>query len=169
MRASLVGGGVAAALLMGLFAFDGLKAQSQEGGMSTLRGPVKLSDTPPVSEGMSGVAGTQDEAARQDHTHPRISRSAVVTTGTNGVFSGTWANPMQSNPVIVLTPVSAGTSVDCQLTAAPTTTGFQGRCFQAQTSLLNLSIITAGLTLNPVANSPAGMQVHVLAIPSSQQ
>ena len=126
------------------------------------------SDAAPPMESVTPSAGTAPTYRRSDAQPTRITRATTVTTVSGGTFSGTWSAPLPNAPVIVLTPISANASIDCQLTAAPTTSTFQGRCWTAQTTLLNLSIITAGLTLNPMNNTAAGVQVQVLAIPPTQ-
>lgn len=142
-------------------------AGAQDVGASSLN-PVPLSDVPPPSEVLGGSAGNMDTASRANHTHPRITRAMTVTTASDGTFSGTWSVPLAAAPNISLVPIAPNTSIDCQLTAAPTASTFQGRCFSAQTTLLNLSIVTAGLTLNPVTNTGAGVSVQVIAVPATQ-
>lgn len=129
--------------------------------------PQPASAIPPM-EAVGGTIGTAGTYRPADATNPRITRATLVSTAAGGTFSGTWSMALPTAPVIVLTPIAAAASIDCQLTAAPTTTTFQGRCWTAQSTVLNLGIITAGLTLNPVANSAAGIQVRVLAIPPTQ-
>lgn len=130
---------------------------------------LPFASTVPPTEAVTPAAGTAPTIRRGDAVAPRITRSTTVVTQSGGTFSGTWATPLANpNPVVTLTPIAANASIDCQLTAAPTTTGFQGRCWTAQTTTLNLSIITAGLTLNPMVNTAAGISVQVLAIPSTQ-
>lgn len=141
---------------------------AQDVGVSGVAAPPLPSADAPPSEVLTAVRGASDRYAREDHGHARMTRSMVVTTGSGGTFSGTWSSPLAQAPVIVMTPVSASTSIDCQLTAAPTVNGFAGRCWSAQTTTLNLSIITAGLNLNPVASTASGVQIHVVALPPSQ-
>lgn len=122
----------------------------------------------PPMEAVTATAGVAQTCRRSDAVSPRITRSAIVTTSTGGTFAVTWAAALSSAPAVMLTPVAASASIDCQLTAAPTTTSVQGRCFTAQTLAITLAGVTAGLNLSPVSNSAAGIQVHVLAIPVTQ-
>lgn len=130
--------------------------------------PVAAGSLPPMETSTTGAVGTAGTYRPATALAPRITRAAIVTTIAGGTGSVTWADALPSAPVVMLTPVSASSSIDCQLTSAPTTTTVAFRCFTAQTTVLNLGIITAGLTLNPVTNSAAGLQVHVLAIPTTQ-
>ncbi len=155
---SLLGVGV---LYLAAGAFAQVSSSSQAGSMP-------LSDIPPSSETVNGVIGTSNMAMRADARVPRITRATTVVTDSTGSFSGTWSSPLPANPTISLTPVATGASIDCQLTAMPTITTFQGRCYSAQTTTLNLGIVTAGLSLNPVTTTPAGVSVQVIALPPTQ-
>lgn len=123
----------------------------------------------PQTEAVGGAVGSTTSYMRADAKIPRITRAATLTTAGDGTFSATWAQALAAPPTVSLTWVNTGASpVTCELTAAPTATAVQGKCKGAQTSLLNLSIITAGLTLNPFNSGAAGISVHVVAIPSTQ-
>lgn len=161
MRVAAVSLGLGAVLLLG-------HAVAQDVGVSTqAQAPLPAISAPP-SEVVGGQVGSQARYAREDHTHPRISRTMTVTTVAGGTFSGTWNTPLPGAPAVILTPIAANASTDCQLTAAPTTTGFQGRCWTAQTLAINAAGVAAGLNLNPVANTAAGVQVQVIALPQTQ-
>lgn len=145
------------------------RGASAQAYVSSLNPPCMPADIAPATETVGGAAGSSPECVRSDARAPRLTRAATVVTTTGGVFSGTWETPLAaSDPTIVLTPIAASASVDCQLTAVPTATTFQGRCWTAQPTLLNLSIITTGLTLNPVVTSAAGITVQVIALPKTQ-
>lgn len=123
----------------------------------------------PALEVVGGAVGSSASFMRSDAVIPRISRTTTVTTITGGTFSGAWATALSATPNIVLTPIDiGGTGIECELTAAPTTTAFQGRCWTTQNTTLNLSIITVGLTLSPQTLSAAGVPVQVFAIPPTQ-
>lgn len=94
----------------------------------------------------------------------------TVTTGAGGTFSGTWPNAFPAAPFLTLTPIVTGSSaIECELTAAPTVSAFQGRCWTASPpTLLNLSIITAGLTISNNTASGAGVVVEVHGVSPSQ-
>lgn len=79
--------------------------------------------------------------------------AAMALAATSGVFA---------------IPVNAGSQpVTCNVITRTTTTA-AGKCWTAQTTLLNLSIITAGLTLSPYGASLAGIPVQVIAVPTTQ-
>lgn len=131
--------------------------------------PQPASTVAPM-ETVTGSAGTAATFRRSDAAPVRISRAQIVTTVTGGTFSGTWTSAFPNNPALVLTPiVTGGSAVACELTAVPTMTTFQGRCWTASSTVaLNLTVITAGLNLAPNAASPAGVQVLVTGVPLSQ-
>lgn len=172
-RQSLLIGATGVALLFaGLGAYAQISTSSQSQPMTPTDVQALIppfSDTVPPSEMVGGSTGSTATIRRGDAANPRITRSTTVVTGAGGTFSGTWSTPLSSaTPVLVLTPIAASSSIDCQLTSAPNATTFAGRCWTAQTTLLNLSIITAGLTLNPMTTTAAGVSIQVIAIPSSQ-
>lgn len=152
---------------LALAAVLGCAALAQDVGFSTNVMPLPATVASP-GEVIAGQIGTALRYAREDHTHPRLSRTLTVTTAAGGTFSGTWSTPMASAPAVILTPIAASSSIDCQLTTPATTTGFTGRCWTAQTTTLNLGIITAGLSLNPMTATVAGVQVQVIALPQTQ-
>lgn len=94
----------------------------------------------------------------------------TVATISGGTFTGTWPTAFPVAPSIVLVPIVTGANaVECELTATPSTTGFQGRCWTASSGVtLNLSIITAGINLAPNAASAAGIPVEVIGMSPSQ-
>lgn len=122
------------------------------------------------TEIVGGTAGVATATfMRSDAKPSRITRSVVVTTDGSGNFSVTWSTALSSAPVVDLTWVnSAAMPITCELTTDPTTTTVAGRCKQSQSTALNLSIITAGLTLNPFNAGASGVKVHVIAIPPTQ-
>lgn len=145
----------------------GVTSMNGQTGAVTVTVPDPASSTP-VPEVVGGAVGSAVTYMRSDAVIPRISRATTVTTTTGGVFSGTWATALAATPNIVLVPVYTGVgNATCFLTAAPTTTTFAGKCTTDQSALLNLSIVTAGLTIGPIA-SPTGMSVQVFAIPPTQ-
>lgn len=148
------------------------QAQLVNPGM-TLDGVLSVMPQPntavPQAEAVGGAVGSALTYLRSDVKTPRITRAATVTTIAGGTFSGTWATALSAAPNIVLTPIATGgVAVTCELTAMPTTTAFAGRCWTSQSTLLSLSIVTAGLTVAPNAASAAGISVQVLAIPPTQ-
>ncbi|WP_279141288.1 hypothetical protein, partial [Sphingomonas paucimobilis] len=70
--------------------------------------PQPANATPPM-EMVGGQTGSQVRYAREDHTHPRITRAAIVTTDSGGNWSVTWASPLASSPTVLPVPVNATT------------------------------------------------------------
>lgn len=142
-------------------------AIAQISSVSSPAAPPAPASTIPQSELVSGSVGTSTDYMRADARLPRITRVAIVTTDGSGNWSVTWSSALAATPVVLAIPVSSGTQpVMCVVATASTTTA-TGKCWVGQTTVLNLSIVTAGLTLNPNANA-ASMSVQVLAIPTTQ-
>lgn len=137
--------------------------------VSSLTGPPIPADFVPPSEAIGGAIGVDTAMyARSDHTHPRITRVAVVSTDASGNWAVTWSTPLAATPAVFPIAVNAGSlPVTCNVTARSTTAA-SGKCWGAQSALLNLSIITAGLTLTPDVAVGAGVSVQVVAIPATQ-
>lgn len=135
---------------------------------SSLNGPPVPADTVPMVEAVGGAVGSQQTYRRGDSVQPRITRASVVTTDGSGNWSVSWASPVPgSQAVTALLPINAGTQpASCNVTTS-TVNGASGKCWVAQSTLLNLGIITAGLTLTPF-NPASGLQVQVVALPVSQ-
>lgn len=94
----------------------------------------------------------------------------TVATVTGGTFTGSWSPAFPVAPSVVLVPIVTGSSaIQCELTALPTASAFQGRCWTASApTTLNLSIVTAGLSLSPNAASASGISVLVIGMSPSQ-
>lgn len=132
--------------------------------------PVPLSSSLPPSEAVGGAVGTAGVAMRADAQIPRITRAAVAVTDASGNWTTTWATPLASTPLVLPIPIMSGGATQ-PINCAPVTisaTAASGKCWTGQTALLNLSIITAGLTLNPNATAPAGISVQIFALPLTQ-
>ena len=132
--------------------------------------PAQPGDTVPPPEVVGGQIGAQVLYARADHTHPRITRATTCTLDAAGTCSITWASPLPTAPVIGMSPVNptAAQAIMCNTTATPTTTTVSIKCWVIQTTLLNLSIITAGLNLVPATTASAGTVIQVIALQTSQ-
>lgn len=129
--------------------------------------PQPANATPPM-EMVGGQTGSQVRYAREDHTHPRITRAAVVTTDSSGNWSVTWASPLASSPTVLPVPVNATTQpVICNV-ATRTTTGATGRCWLARTLPATILTLTALLSFDLFGTAANGISVQVLAIPSTQ-
>lgn len=157
-----------------LFAPVAASAQSVENPAPTIADiqamlPQPASAVPPA-ETVAGSAGAGLTYRRGDAVQPRITRSTTCTLDGTASCSVTWTTAMSGGtPTISITPINAGSNpIACNLTSAPTTTTVAIKCWISQTTLLNLSLITAGLTLQPFQNALAGTQVQIIALPSTQ-
>lgn len=129
--------------------------------------PQPASATPP-SEVVGGQMGSQVRYAREDHTHPRITRAAVVTTDSTGAWSVTWAAAVSTPPVVLPVPVNASTQpIVCNVTTR-TTTSASGRCWLARTLPATLTLLTNLISFDIFGGAATGIQVQVLAIPVTQ-
>lgn len=173
MRREYIFGYVLAIFILFCVGAGAVYVQGQAGAQSvetsSLNGPPQPSSTVPNPEGVGGAVGSSVEFMRADATLPRITRSTTVLTDASGNWSVTWSMAMMATPTVFPIAVNSGAQpISCNV-ATRTTTGATGRCWTASSgSLLNLSIITAGLTVLPYGNSAAGVQVQVIAIPPSQ-
>lgn len=129
--------------------------------------PLPANATPP-SEMIGGQTGSQVRYAREDHTHPRITRAAVVTTDGSGGWAVTWATSMASVPTVLPVPVNASTQPIVCNVATRTTTGATGRCWLARTLPATLSLLSALVSYDVFGAAATGVSVQVLAIPVTQ-
>ena len=124
--------------------------------------------SPPAPETIGGASGASTAYMRADANMPRITRAGTFTVGSAGVLSGSWAAPLSTAPNIVFTPIAgSGSRITCELTSAPTATGFTGRCWQDQQVTVNSTTILGGLNVGP-AYAPSGTQVQAIALPPTQ-
>lgn len=129
--------------------------------------PLPANATPPM-EMVGGQTGSQVRYAREDHTHPRITRAAIVTTDSSGNWSVIWASPLASSPTVLPVPVNATTQpVICNV-ATRTTTGATGRCWLARTLPATILTLTALVSFDLFGTAANGISVQVLAIPATQ-
>lgn len=129
--------------------------------------PTPASATPP-SEMIGGQTGSQVRYAREDHTHPRITRAGIVTTDSTGSWSVTWATALPSAPAVLPVPINATAQpVVCNV-ATRTTTSATGRCWLARTLPATLSLLSALVSYDIFGSAATGISVQVLAIPSTQ-
>lgn len=126
----------------------------------------------PQAEAVGGAVGTSTNCIRQDAKLPRITRAATCTLNASAACTVTWDTPLvaPAGVGVVITPVNtpAANPIACNLTAVPNTTGASIKCWLSQSTVLSLSLVTAGLTLNPFQNALSGTQVQILAIPLTQ-
>ena len=128
----------------------------------------KPADATPPSEVVGGQTGSQIRYAREDHTHPRITRAAVVTTDSAGAWSVTWATPVTTPPVVLPVPVNASTQPIVCNVATRTTTQATGRCWLARTLPATLTLLTSLISFDIFGGAASGTQVQILAIPATQ-
>lgn len=129
--------------------------------------PLPANATPP-SEMIGGQTGSQVRYAREDHTHPRITRAGVVTTDSNGAWSVTWATSLASVPAVLPVPVNTSTQPIVCNVATRTTTGATGRCWLARSLPATLTLLTALVSYDVFGAAATGIPVQVLAIPATQ-
>lgn len=131
----------------------------------------------PPSEAVGGSAGTPGSTNCRivDAVQPRITRAGKCTLVAGGTCAGTWkgngadyAFPAGTNVVVTYMVENTGTQpVICNLTAAPTITGYSIRCWQTQTTTLSLAIVTAGLTPPVTSAAAAGTVVNLTGLPAT--
>lgn len=129
--------------------------------------PQPAASTPP-SEMLGGQTGSQTRYAREDHTHPRITRAAVVTTDSSGGWTVTWSSPVTTPPVVLPVPVNSSTQPIVCNVATRTTTAATGRCWLARTLPATLTLLTNLVSFDLFGAAATGIQVQVLAIPVTQ-
>lgn len=119
----------------------------------------------PSTEITAGAIGTdQSMYALANHQHPRITRSAIVTTDAGGNWSVTWSAALPAAPITLPLPINGGSNPAlCNVTTS-TTTGATGRCWMS--APVTVSIL--GFSVNVFGGSASGMSVQVLGIPTTQ-
>lgn len=89
---------------------------------------------------------------------------ANASTDSGGAWAVTWGTSFTSaSPIVHAVPVSspgATQPMTCNVTARSASSA-SGKCFNGNTTVLNLSIVTTGLTLTPNTASGAGVAVMV--------
>ena len=110
--------------------------------------------------------------AQQGASNPPILvQAANVTSDASGNFTVNWATNFQSsNPIVSARAVlpTPGNPVSCEVSTR-SNNSVSGWCRQSSPALLNISIVTTGLTLNPFANIPAtGTAVMVIGRDTTQ-
>jgi hypothetical protein len=121
---------------------------------------------------LNGSTGTAATYVPSDSHIPLPSQYINTTVAANCTWSVTFARTMTtSSPIVIaqlLLPSGATLPIPCQALAR-SATGASGLCFPAQTTTLNLSIITAGLNLSPFGTTcTAGTPVMVAASENTQ-
>lgn len=112
------------------------------------------SDCPaPSADTLSGSAGTSTHCLpHPDATRPTAVQAANTTLNADCTWSVTFSRAFSNTtPIIHAIPVlSAGATqpMPCFISSRSTTTQ-SGKCYPGKATLLNLSLITSGLTLSP--------------------
>lgn len=132
------------------------------------------SDTVGGAEAVGGAVGVATTYKRGDWVPPRISRTGSCVLSASGTCTLTWSTAFAAGvvPVMLGEPVvinsAAAQPIDCDVTSAPTIAGVAIKCWAAQSTLLNLTLITAGLTLAPFQTSSLnGLTVTAAAFPGT--
>lgn len=106
----------------------------------------------PSSGVTGGSIGSQLTYIPGDAAPPLSVQAMNVTLGTNCLWTGTFGQSfVSSTPIVHAAPVQSNSDtqvLQCAVTARSSATE-SGKCFFSQTTVLNLSIITTGLTLFP--------------------
>lgn len=100
---------------------------------------------------LSGALGTSNRYVPQDAVPLTPVQAENDVLATNCTFSHTFSRPFASaSPIVSVRVVASGLTqpFPCEVFTR-TTTSVTGKCFQGQTTTLNLSIVTAGLSLAP--------------------
>ena len=118
----------------------------------------------PPAPAPTGAPGTGNTFTPANAIPPSLTRSTTATTASDGTFSVTWAVPLVSaKPVVNLMPLNTGSQPAICNPTAVSSTGLTGKCWSTQTTALTLALVTSGVTVNPTANTAAGMQVFVFS------
>lgn len=125
--------------------------------------------TAPQAEAVQASAGAAATCLRSDAKLPRITRAGLISSTTsNGDWSITWSTPLPAAPVTLPIPMNTGTQPIVCNVATSTATGASGRCWLARTLPATLVTLTALVSFDPNGAPAAGIQVQVLAIPTTQ-
>lgn len=121
----------------------------------------------PTIDTLSGTVGTSTPCTPPaNNTRPTSVQAANTTLNADCSWAVTFARAFTSStPIIyasVVLPSGATQPVPCFATVRSSTTN-SGKCFPGQTTLLNLSIVTSGLSLNAFGSiCTAGTAVMVV-------
>jgi hypothetical protein len=108
--------------------------------------------TAPAKDTLNGSVGSAAPCTpAPDNTRPTAVQRANTSLAADCTWSVAFSRAFTSSTPIVHASIilAAATMPMPCIVLARSTTAANGKCFPAQTSLLNLSIITAGLTLAP--------------------
>lgn len=123
----------------------------------------KRATTLPPTEVVAPTLGTSTAYRGADDPQPRITRAKQCTLDATASCTVTYEALAAANPNVI--PVAQSTSpIFCTKTAAATTTSASIKCWLYQSAVLNLAIVTTGLTIGP-ALAPAGTLVDITVLP----
>ena len=131
--------------------------------------PQPLGTVPPAPT-PGGLAGSGLTYVPGNAATLTLCRRTSVTTDGTGGFTVTWAvNLVSSTPWGGAEPIWNATTMPpiCWIKTI-SASGMTGQCTTTQTTALNLSIVTAGLTLNPFGGGAAALAVKVHACEPTQ-
>lgn len=123
--------------------------------------------TAPASDSLNGTVGTSAACTpRLDATRPTPVQTVNTTLNADCTWSVTFARSFTSSvPIVhagVALPSNATQPIPC-FPMARSSTAASGKCFPGQTTVLSLSIVTTGLTLNAFGSScTAGLPIMVV-------
>lgn len=125
---------------------------AQQAGMVTQSVLPPVCSSVPNSDSLLGTIGSQPACTPpSDSSRPTAVQRANTTLDSNCNWTVTFQRAFtSSNPIIHANVILSGASspIPC-IVISRSTTVQSGKCFPAQTTALNLSVITAGLTLSP--------------------
>ena len=128
----------------------------------------------PSGETRAGNAGTDAAMfAMGDHKHPRLTSATIVNLDGSGLATATFTRTFTTMPSVDLTPITPGGTqpvalqVDSWVMSGSDYAGCVVKGYRGSPTLLNLGIITTGLTLNAFAGSASGVTVSVIALQNS--
>lgn len=128
----------------------------------------------PAGESRMGDAGNDaNQFAMGGHKHPRLTSATIVTLDGSGFATATFTRSFTAMPSVDLTPITPGGTqpvtlqVDSWVMSGSDYVGCVVKGYRGSTTLLNLGLVTTGLTLNAFAGSASGVTVSVIALQNS--
>ena len=126
--------------------------------------PQRATTLPPVEQ-VSPVLGTSPRYRGADDPQPRITRAKQCALNATATCSVTYEALAADDPNVI--PVAqTALPIFCAKTTAATKTSASIKCWQYQTALLSLAVVTSGITLGPQL-APAGTVVDITVLPKN--
>lgn len=139
-----------------------------------LLGMSVLSDTTPVSESVSGIAGGGQKASRDDHKHPRLTSATWANTNSSGEATFAFTRSFSARPTVDLCYEEAADNQPVILKVKSWTqdgngnyTGLIAKAYRLQTLPSSITLLTALVNFSVTVNAPAGIPVSCIALQQS--